>query len=35
MDMCLIPNGYRIKYVRIYTYKSIVNGKKEREITYY
>ena len=31
--MYQIPNGYRIQYVRIYSYKSIVIGKKERKIT--
>jgi hypothetical protein len=34
MNMCLLLNGYRDRAVWIYKYKSIVNGDKEREITY-
>jgi len=31
----LIANGYRVRAVRIYKYKSIVNGEKERGIIYF
>ena len=34
MSMCQILNGYRDRAVWIYTFKSIANGNKEREITY-
>jgi hypothetical protein len=35
MNMCPILNGYGDRFVWIYKYKSIVNGNKEREISYY
>jgi len=34
MNMCLILNGYRDRTVRIYKYKSNVNGNNEKENTY-
>jgi hypothetical protein len=34
-NMCLILNGYQDRAVWIYEYKSIVNGNKERQITYW
>ena len=33
-NMCLILNDYQDRSVWIYTQKRIVNGEKEREITY-
>jgi len=33
--MCRITNGYRDTAEWIYTYKSIVNDNKERQVTYY
>jgi hypothetical protein len=33
MDMYVIPNGNRDRAARIYQYKGVVNGKKQREIT--
>jgi len=32
MDMCVIVNGNRDRAARIYQYKGVVNGKKQREI---
>ena len=33
MNTCLILNGNRNRAARIYQYKGLVNGKKQREIT--
>jgi hypothetical protein len=34
MNVCLILKGYRRISVWMYKYKGIVNGNKERQITY-
>jgi len=34
VDMCVILNDNRDKTVRIYQYKGVVNGKKQREYSF-